>query len=397
LRGPGSRWRRCPEGLTESCPRGRLEWRWIWLQTDLRVDLLTSEWTASSCRVVPELPWNRDLFTRGDAPPRRGVRVVFAIAIGLSGALLCYGNHLTAWGLPGDFGQSWFGARAILSGHDPYPQVGPGLTYSSPWPLLYPATSFIVAMPFVTLPLLWANVVFVFLSCGLLAYSVTTTGWHRVPMFGSAAFIFAAGSAQWSPLFTAALGIPLLAATFAAKPTIGLALALSGSSRVQKNALVGGIVLLLASLLLLPGWPAEWLANVQKAKHIAPPLLRFGGVFILLSLSRWKRPEARLIVALACVPQTGAWYEALPLFLVPATYYETMLLAVTSSLGFLLYYPRMDLVSEIRVNQDVGALIVALVYLPATIMVLRRPNEGRLPPWLAFISPSGADDKRSAS
>jgi hypothetical protein len=46
-----------------------------------------------------------------------------------------------------------------------------------------------------------------------------------------------------------------------------------------------------------------------------------------------------------------------------------------SCLGFLLYYPFMDVGSDIQVNHDVGALIVAFVYLPATIMVLRRPNE----------------------
>jgi hypothetical protein len=53
-----------------------------------------------------------------------------------------------------------------------------------------------------------------------------------------------------------------------------------------------------------------------------------------------------------------------------------MLLAVTSSLGFLAYYPRMANVDDLQVNADVGALIVALVYLPAVIMVLRRSNEG---------------------
>ena len=320
--------------------------------------------------------------------PRIKTRLLFAVGIGIVGGLLCYGNHLTPWGRPGDFGQSWFGARSIVGGINPYPLVGPGKTYESPWPLLYPATSFLVAMPVAWLPLVWATVVFAAVSSALLAYSVTETGWHRWPMFGSAPFIFAAGSAQWSPLFTAALTIPVIAIAFAAKPTIGIGLAAAGSVRVQKYAAYGGLLLLIASMIWLPSWLPQWAENVGTATHITSPLLRTGGIFVLLALIRWKRPEARLILALACVPQSGAWYEALPLFLVAATRAEAMLLAVLSCFGFLLYYPRMDLGSEVQVNHDVGALIVALVYLPAVIMVLRRPNEGEVPAWLKKLSGS---------
>lgn len=318
---------------------------------------------------------NTSSFARSSSAPGIRARVAFAIAIALLAALLCYGNTLTPWGRPADFGQSWFGARAILAGRDPYSLVGPGLAYDWPWPLFYPATSFIVAMPFAVLPQLPASLAFVFLSCGLLAFAVTETGWQRAPMFGSAAFIFAAGSAQWSPLFTAALTIPALAVAFAAKPTIGLALAAAGSMRLRQYALGGALLTVLLSLALFPSWPVEWLANLRRAPHIVSPLFRLGGVTILLALLRWKRPEARLIIALACVPQTGAWYEALPLFLVADTFHETMTLSVLSCLGFLLYYPLMDAGSDVQVNHDIGALIVAFVYLPATIMVLRRPNQ----------------------
>jgi hypothetical protein len=320
---------------------------------------------------------NTSSFVRAPSAPTIQARIAFAIVIAVVAALLCYGNTLTPWGRPGDFGLSWFGAHSMLKGQDAYSQVGPGLTYDWPWPLLYPATSFIVALPFALLPQLWATLAFVFISSGLLAFSVTNDGWHRVPMFGSAAFIFAAGSAQWSPLFTAALTIPLLAVTFAAKPTIGLALAAAGSVRMQRYAFWGGLFSVVASLVLFPGWPGKWLATLRHAPHIVSPLFRIGGITILVVLLRWKRPEARLILALACVPQSGAWYEALPLFVVASTLYETMTLSVMSCIGFLLYYPRMDLTSDVQVNHDVGALIVAFVYLPAVIMVLRRPNESQ--------------------
>jgi hypothetical protein len=321
---------------------------------------------------------NTSSIVRSVSAPTIRARVAFAIVIAIVAVLLCYGNTLTPWGRPGDFGLSWFGAHSLLTGRDAYSQVGPGLTYDWPWPLLYPATSFVVALPFALLPQLWATMTFVFLSCGLLAFSATSNGWHRVPMFGSAAFIFAAGSAQWSPLFTAALTIPFLAVTFAAKPTIGLALAAAGPSRVRKYALGGALLTVVLSVALFPSWPMEWLATLRRAPHIVSPLFRVGGVTVLLALLRWKRPEARLIIALACVPQAGAWYEALPLFLVANTLYETMTLSVMSCLGFLLYYPFMDVGSDVQVNHDIGALIVAFVYLPATIMVLRRPNEDEI-------------------
>jgi len=313
------------------------------------------------------------------ARPGKKARALFAFAIGLVAGVLCYGNNLTPWGRPGDFAQSWFGARSLITGVNPYMEVGPGRLYDWPWPLYYPATSFIVAMPFVILSRLWATVLFASISSALLAWSVTQDDWRLTPMFGSAPFIFAAGSAQWSPLFTAAMSIPILALTFAAKPTVGLALAAAGSARVRHYAAFGALVLFISSIVWDPSWMSDWLANVRMAKHIASPLFRTGGVAVLLVLIRWKRPEARLILALACVPQSGAWYEALPLFLVPRSRNEAIVLAISSSVGFLLYYPRMDLVSDAAVNRDVGALIVAFVYLPAIIMVLRREN-GAFPP-----------------
>ena len=207
---------------------------------------------------------------------------------------------------PGDFGLSWFGARSLMHGVNPYDLVGPGRPYNWPWPQVYPATAFVAAMPLAILPQLAATLVFVFVSCALLAYSVTEQGWERIPMFGSAAFIIAAGAAQWSPLFTAALGIPVLGLFFAAKPTIGLVLGAAGDPQLQKLAVIGGMALTVASLILFPAWPRVWLAQLHYATQMAAPLARFGGIAILLALLRWRRPEARLILLLACVPQVGS-------------------------------------------------------------------------------------------
>ena len=302
-----------------------------------------------------------------------------ALAIGLFGSLVAFGKHLSMPNHPGDFGLAWFGARAMIAGRNPYELVGPGLEYSWPWPLVYPGTAFVAALPVAWLPLQPAIYVFVFISCALLAYSVTEKGWFRLPMFGSAAFIVAAGAAQWSPLFTAAMGIPVLGFFFAAKPTIGIAMGLAGTRRLQISAIIGAVILGVVSLVLFPAWPKLWLNQLHFATQMAPPILRFGGPFVLLALLRWRLPEARLIVALALIPQVGSWYEALPLFLVPSTYRQTMILAMTCSVGFLMGEMRPDGMSETEINDFVGSLMIATVYLPAIIMLLRKSESAARP------------------
>lgn len=307
------------------------------------------------------------------AHPSQRSRIVVSVLIGLLGLIFCYVKYVMMPEHPGDFGLSWFGARAMLSERNPYALVGPGLAYDWPWPLVYPGTAFVVALPLAHVKLLAANLAFVFVSSALLAYSVTEDGWSRLPLFGSSAFIVAAGAAQWSPLFTAALGIPVLAFFFAAKPTIGLALCLARPRELAIPALVGGIIITGVSLFLFPAWPALWLRQLHYATQMAPPFLRPGGFFILLALLRWNRPEARLLIALAVIPQVGSWYEALPVFAVTRTYKETMGLSIASLIGFHLGGRIPASLDETQINQAIGGLMVAFVYLPAIIIILNRP------------------------
>jgi hypothetical protein len=148
---------------------------------------------------------------------------------------------------------------------------------------------------------------------------------------------------------------------------------------LQKFASFGGLALLLISLAFFPGWPKSWLGRLHYTTYLRAPIVELGGVAILLVLLRWRRPEARLIALLACVPQVGSWYEALPVLLVPSTLNEAMVLASLSSLGWLAEDHLLTAPTEIEVNQQLRALVVAFVYLPAVIMVLRRPNESEAP------------------
>ena len=110
------------------------------------------------------------------------------------------------------------------------------------------------------------------------------------------------------------------------------------------------------------------------------PVTRPGSFLALLCLLRWRRPEARLVAALACVPQTPMLYEAVPLFLVPRTVFEAATLVVLS-------FAAMTLTAVSRQggfgiapgNWDIALF---LLYAPCTAMVIRRPNVGSLPSWI---------------
>jgi hypothetical protein len=325
------------------------------------------------------VPWSSSAAAVRTPPPVR-TRLALAGSIALGACIL---HYIAALRLhhAGDFGIVWFGARALFHGANPYVLVGPGLVYDWQWnTVLYPATAMVVAAPFALLPQLAATLLFVWLSTALLAYAITADGWYRLPLFLSSAFIVATFAAQWSPLLTAALCIPSLAWVFAAKPNLGLALLVTSSKlRPIKVAMIGGLVLLAASVLWFPGWPMNWLAAIRSISHMHAPIMLPGGAFILLALLRWRRPEARLIIALACVPQTNSWYEALPLFLVPATYRESLVLSLISVCGWIFQFQFMTANNEAEYNRIVGILMVAFIYLPATALVLRRSNNGGLP------------------
>lgn len=282
----------------------------------------------------------------------------------------------------GDFGLAWFGAKALLNGANPYVLVGPGKVYDWQWPQAYPVTAMVTAMPFTLLPQIVATVAFVWMSTALLSYAITSDGWYRLPLFLSSTFIVSAASAQWSTLLTAALCIPSLAWVFAAKPNFVLAL-LAFATRLTpiRTVIIGGAVITAISLALFPSWPAHWLHAVSSLRHTHAPIMLPGGIFVLLALLRWRRPEARLIVALACVPQTNSWYEALPLLLVPATYLESLALSLVSTSGWFVQGRFLVAANEIEVNRGIGTMMIAFAYLPATLIVLLKPNEGSFPPF----------------
>jgi hypothetical protein len=323
--------------------------------------------------------------------PTLRARVLIAVGLGLFAAAISWiGTHRPGFGVP-DFHWWWVGARALIDGQNPYEAVprviGPEFRLFHPLPAVILTIPLALLQPDVALSL------FSGLSTAVLAIAVTRDSFHRLPLFLSASFAHAAVMGQWSLMLTAAMVLPGLAFLGAVKPNVGLAIVGESLSWRAALAMVGFAAI---TLIAMPTWPSEWLKQLPNSPYHFSPLRTPVGFLTLLALLRWRRPEARLLVVLGMVPQSPFVYEALPLFLVPRTRFQTYGLVVGSdlALGVYLYARGMSPDVFFRIN---GVAVVALMYLPALVMVMRRPNEGALPGWLERASRVLPDSLRGRS
>lgn len=319
-------------------------------------------------------------FPWGSNQPTRRQRLLLALGIAVCVGLNLYITQEKYDSTRSDFSLIWFGARALLNGADPYRLVGPGLVFDSQWTSLYPATAYVVGIPFAALPERWASIAFVSASSFLLAYGITRHSWHLLPIFPSVPFIFSAQVAQWSILATAAIFIPWIAAVAAAKPQSFIPILAGSRTRTPIIvAAIGSLILFGLSLLLLPSWPWEWLDLARHADHVRPHVLRLGGVSILLVLLKWRRPEAWIVAAMAVMPQTWYPYNTLPLLALANTYREACVLSLLASGGAYLTGIFFGGLPPVEAAAAGGQMAIATGYLPATIMILRRSNVAEPP------------------
>jgi hypothetical protein len=238
----------------------------------------------------------------------------------------------------------------------------------------------VAAVPLAVLPLTTAGAIFVGIGTGALSFILARHGWRPLLLICSAPVFFAAGTIQWSPLLTAAAIFPSLGFLLAAKPTVGAALWAYNPSR---GAILGCVIFVAATVALQPSWIPEWVAGLPNTRHMVVPIAHSGGFLLALALLRWRRPEARLLFALACMPQTAALYEAVPLLLIPNTVLEVVIFIVSSWVVFALWVPTHHLPLDEQVLSSVKYM-VPMLYLPCLIMVLRRPNKGCVQAWLVL-------------
>ena len=271
-----------------------------------------------------------------------------------------------------------YAAQAFTEGFDPYEVVGRSERWAMPAPSLYPFTAVMLFIPFAWLPAIWLNTAWVALGSGLLAWAVTRERLltPTLMLFVSTPFLQSVQTTQWSPLLMAGALLPWGGWLLACKPTTAIWLfAYRPTWRVVGLAL--GLVAI--SLLIWPAWPWSWLPNLREAPNAISALTLWGGALVLLALWKWRRPEARLLAAMACVPHTLLPYETLPLFLVPQTWGEACVLLAGTTLAVVLHNIGAPYASATEWVAASGVWTIWFVYLPCLVMVLRRPNVGDVP------------------
>jgi hypothetical protein len=277
-----------------------------------------------------------------------------------------------------DFDQFWGAGRALVAGLDPYTAVGPGRWFEFHFPLYYPLPAVLVlGLPLAWLPIVAARAVFCACCAGVFALALTRhNDLSRAPALLSMSMLNAIQFGQFAPLFAAAIAYPWLGGLVAAKPTSGLAAV--AAQHTRRGVLIATAVALgltVISLVVMPAWPARWL-SIAITNPARPPLLGVGAVLLLAAL-RWRRSEARWLLALAVAPITSPLYESLPLFMAPLTFRQALILALLTHFArwvMFLAPPPATFVDRIHID---ATITITLVYVPALWWLLRRPNVGQ--------------------
>jgi hypothetical protein len=285
-------------------------------------------------------------------------------------------------GFVSDFDQIWVAGRALLAGENPYRAVVTGFAghRGLPFPLFYPLPAVVAGVPFALLPLLAARAAFAAVSLGAFAYLLAGRGlWALAALLSAPAFQTVA-LVQWSGWLACAVLVPWLGWVIACKPNAGLAVLCGApSTRAVVVSIAVSAALVAIAFAAYPGWVTEWMAALEGQPHFRPYVLRPGGVLLLLALLRWRRPEARWLAAVACLPGTPGLQEALVFFAWRLSFRQLLVLGLWSHAALWVAFlarQRGDFYSYV----GVAALAnLAFMYLPALVIILRRPNEGNVP------------------
>ncbi len=187
-------------------------------------------------------------------------------------------------GVVRDFNWPHHAARALLAGENLYANTPAGT-------IPYPLPAALVALPFAAFSPEVAGALFFGISSGLLALGLIRQGPERLLIFFAYPYWAGLMTAQWTPLIMCAAFFPLAFAFCLVKPQIGMPVALTHLSR---TGLMAGAALLLASFVLQPRWPLEWIPQLHGYQHFVP-LLVVPGPLLALALWRWRDRDALLL------------------------------------------------------------------------------------------------------
>ena len=80
------------------------------------------------------------------SPSFQRMRVVYSIAAALLSGFRAF-QWVAGQAKPRDFDQTWYAARALLAGRNPYAEIGPGLSFDWPQYFYYPLNAPLAVAP----------------------------------------------------------------------------------------------------------------------------------------------------------------------------------------------------------------------------------------------------------
>ncbi len=282
-------------------------------------------------------------------------RIAISAAIGLASGAFCWFLMLHFHQDAADFRWALRLAHRLLARENPYDT-----------PLeQYPLTAGLFALPFVRFQPELAAALFWGISSALLAFGVTRHGYHRLLIFFAYPYWAALLTVQWSPIIAASAFFPLLLPLTLAKPQVGLPVLLTRPSR---RGWAASVLVGLASVILMPGWPRLWLRQMGGYEHFFP-LLVLPGPLLLLALLRYRDRDARLLFLSAILPQRW-FFDSFTLWLIPQSRREVVWTVFFSwGAGIWRWYHIPHSTTE------VGRWTVIFFYLPMLAVVLRERRD----------------------
>jgi len=244
-------------------------------------------------------------------------RIIVCLAIGLASGTLCwiFTRHLQLGAA--DFNYALQEAKDLIAGRDPYIRF-----QGQP---SYPLPAAIFALPFIWAKPEFAGALFFGASSALLAFGLTRQGYTRLLVFLAYPYWAALITVQWAPLITASGLLPWLLPVTTAKPQLGAPILFT---RITARAIITCLILIIASLVLLPRWPLRWLSGVGYHPHYIP-LLALPGPALLLALWRRQDADSHLLLLSAVAPQHW-FYDTFILWLIPKNRREILATASLS-------------------------------------------------------------------
>jgi hypothetical protein len=299
--------------------------------------------------------------------PDRRIYLAGALLFVLAARVALYVLAGETTGFTTDFDLLYHSAVTLTDGTNPYRSTPVHLKY----PLFYPLPAVLVAVPFTALPITLARPAFDIAVGWIFAYALWRHANYTVLAVLSGAYIFAMRAGQTTPLVVAASLIPILGFLLTVKPNTGLACWIARPSR---PAVIGGLVLVALTVVLVPSWPLDWWAAIQKQTgHIRSPILRPFGWVLLLAALRWRTSGGRLLLASAIIPQNTLPHELLTLVLIPSNAVEMAIFVVGSWIAVAFTSVGQEHATSLPgLVTEVWPVLLLSVYLPALFMVLRR-------------------------